>query len=132
VDERTVTFRGSVFPHAAFDSGGLEEMVKDVGIPDVAATIPIEVVHPPVVVLIDEDVGRGSPRVPAVRDVAEGAVVDGRPKPAHDGERARVISRGLNSVEEVFQFLEQTLVQDDVLRITAGLLAEKLLQLKMR
>lgn len=73
VNERTVGVGRVVFAKSAPCLWTVEQTVKHLGIALVAASIAVEVVHPAVVVFIDEDVRGGAERMPAVRHIAERA-----------------------------------------------------------
>ena len=129
MDERAVRPGGFILSHPAGALGGVEQTVQDLGIAGVTAAIAVQIVHAPIAVFIDENVGGGAKGVPAVDDVAERAIVRRSPVAAHHVECAGPIPRLVRQRQQLLEPLHEAFVQYDVLGITARLFADELLEL---
>src|SRR5690242_13458390 len=107
---------------------GVDEAIQHLGITDIAAAVAIQVVHPAIPVLIDEDVRGRAQLVLAVAHVAKRPVVRRCAVPAHDVKRSHLIAGLVDPCEYILEGDEQSLVQRDVLPGPARLLAQELLE----
>jgi len=110
---------------------GVDEAIQHLGIADIGAAVAIQIVHPAIPVLVDEDVRGRAQRVLAVAHVTKRPIVGRGAVPAHDVKRGRLIAGLVDPCEHVLEGDEQSLVQHDVLPRSARLLAQELLESEM-
>jgi pimeloyl-ACP methyl ester carboxylesterase len=126
VTEPALEERGGHAIHAVDEAEQPDRVVAGDG------AVAIEVVHAPVRLLVDEDVGGGAGGVLAVAHVADALVVERRPVAAHHGQRVDVVAGAIEGLDDPLQLEDQRLAEHDVFGIAGGLLAEELAQLEMR